>query len=112
MPRARGGGGDVSLERSKRTDGRFAGLFTSVGTTDSVVRWGDVDGSAIVDVLKLFADEGAALMFSRASDGGAICLTVFDGDDRRRFWFRQPADVEDWASEMREKARKAGFGGP
>jgi hypothetical protein len=112
MPRSRSGDRDVSVSRFKQTDGRLAGLVTSVGTLDGLVRFRDVDSSAIGSLLSFLVDEGAAVMFSRAADGGALGVTLFDGEERRRFWFHQVSDLEDWISLLQAKARSAGFGGP
>lgn len=46
----------------------------------SSITWADIPNQLIRDALVSVCDNGASIMFSRTSDGGALGVRVFDGD--------------------------------
>lgn len=48
--------------------------------------WGKVDASAIVAALVAVTDAGGALLLGKTRTGGALVITVCDGDDRIKFY--------------------------
>lgn len=58
-------------------------------------RWGDIESSDIGQLVKDVCDAGHGLVLGRTSDGGALSITVLDGDERIREW---PATIEDFTT--------------
>jgi hypothetical protein len=48
--------------------------------------WSKVDEAAILIALSNVTKEGAALLFGKTRDGGALVLTVCDGDERLKLY--------------------------
>lgn len=60
----------------------------------SVVRWDDLDTNEIGRLVCTVTRVGAAVIFGRTSDGGALSLTVLDGDNRVREYFRTAEEFD------------------
>src|SRR5689334_15004130 len=60
----------------------------------SSVDWDQIDQSRIGLLVHAVTKPGAAIMFGRTSDGGALSVTVLDGDNRIREWPRSAEDFE------------------
>jgi hypothetical protein len=57
--------------------------------------WSKVDEALLLAALVTVTKEGAALLFSRTKDGGALCLTLCDGDDRMKLYGRTREEMND-----------------
>lgn len=55
--------------------------------------WGSIERSEIGQLVCDVCDSGHGLVLGRTADGGALSITVLDGDERIREW---PASVEDF----------------
>ena len=60
----------------------------------SVVRWDDIDTNEIGRLVCTVTRVGAAVIFGRTSDGGALSLTVLDGENRVREYFRTAEEFD------------------
>jgi hypothetical protein len=45
-------------------------------------KWGDIDNQVLRDALVAVADSGAAIQFSKTSDGGALVIHIYDGANK------------------------------
>lgn len=81
-PRPRGRGGSLRSLKSRRTEtGR------AVSTLE---RLGKPLGEAVIrQVLS-----GRGVLLAQTSDGGALSITVYDGDDRERAYPSSPEELE------------------
>lgn len=50
------------------------------------IGWGEADNQQLRDCICAVTDAGAAIMLGRTSDGGALSITVLDGEQRIREW--------------------------
>lgn len=55
-------------------------------TQGTRVSWGDVDQLSIAAAIQEVVESGAALIFGATRDGGALALTVCDGDERLKLY--------------------------
>lgn len=62
------------------------------------VTWSDIPNQLLRDAIVAVADNGAAIMLGRTSDGGALSITVLDGQDKIREW---PHSVDDCETTLR-----------
>ena len=64
------------------------------------ITWAEVDGPTIKSAIHAITRDGAAVVFGRTSDGGALSLTLLDGAERIKKWPNSAADAEtillDW----------------
>lgn len=69
------------------------------GTT--TIRWAQVDGPTLKSAIDAITADGAAILFSRTSDGGALVAQVYDGPNKDKQFFKEPTDavtqLQDWA---------------
>lgn len=63
------------------------------------------------DTIDCVVDAGAALIFSRTSDGGAIALTLLDGDTRRKVYCADQAALNEAFDELTRLYAAAADGG-
>lgn len=59
------------------------------------INWDEVPQDRIGLLVHAICSQGAAVMFGRTSDGGALSITVLDGDNRIREW---PNSIEEFDS--------------
>lgn len=57
--------------------------------------WSKVDVELLVAAIVSVTGEGAALLLSRTRDGGALCLTLCDGDDRLKLYASTREEMND-----------------
>jgi hypothetical protein len=58
----------------------------------TVVTWDEVDNQLLRDTICAVTGAGAAIMLGRTSDGGALSISVLDGDQRIKEW---PSTIEE-----------------
>jgi hypothetical protein len=56
--------------------------------------WAEVDTQLLRDAVVAVADKGAAIQFGKTSDGGALSVRVYDGNDALKDYPRSLEDVE------------------
>jgi hypothetical protein len=69
----------------------------------STVSWSEVDNQLLRDAIVSICDNGAAVIFGKTTDGGALSITVLDGNDKIREWPHSIEDVENtlrWLVDM------------
>lgn len=62
----------------------------------SAFKWSDVPRESISDLVVLLADNGYGLVLGRTTDGGALSITILDGDNRTKEWPSNLHDYEDF----------------
>lgn len=64
------------------------------------VAWGDLESDNIVRLVTRLCDNGFGLVLGKTSDGGALSITILDGDQRVKDWPTNPDDFDkfvEWA---------------
>jgi hypothetical protein len=67
------------------------------------IDWGDISRDGIGEFVQNVTRNGPAIMLGRTSDGGALSITILDGDDKLREWPHTPEEFEeiaDWARDF------------
>jgi len=59
----------------------------------------------------LAVDVGLAVLIARTSDGGAVSITLYDGDDRSRTYCSDDAELAAAAEAIRDAAEANAIGG-
>src|SRR5690242_15489606 len=70
-------------------DGRF------VRSSRTPFQWSDIDASLIGEFVQLVTSHGSAVICGVTSDGGALSITILDGDERIKDW---PATVDEFVA--------------
>lgn len=69
----------------------------------TTITWGEIDNGLLRNAVCAVADNGAAILLGKTSDGGALSIKVFDGNDKVEEWPHSVADCEStlrWLIEM------------
>ncbi len=66
-------------------------------------RWADISVDVLADLVNVCTNAGAAIMFGRTSDGGALSVCILDGDSKIKDYFREPEDVEQFLSWLKDE---------
>ncbi len=66
-------------------------------------RWTDVPADVLTELTILCTDAGAAIMYGRTSDGGALSVCILDGDSKIKDYFREPEEVESFLSWLKDE---------
>jgi hypothetical protein len=88
---------------------RFLWYSQSSAHATEVGEW-DLKSQQLVDAILALLSAGCGVMFGRTRDGGAIAITIFDGDDRARTYADDSIALDDWANGVIAGARQAGIG--
>lgn len=64
----------------------------------SDISWSEVDNQILRDAIVSVCDNGAAIILGKTTDGGALSITVLDGNDKIREW---PHTVEETENTLR-----------
>ncbi len=99
---------EASTRATNRRPGR-GDNFRPLGKRPSVPRVEDITrveaaavGSTVVAALRA----GLAVMFATTSDGGAVSVTLFDGDDRFRTYCVNDEELADALASISDRARR------
>lgn len=68
--------------------------YAAGGHRTGPIRWAEVDGPSIKAAIDALTADGAAIVFGRTSDGGALSLTLLDGKERIKKWPNSARDAE------------------
>ena len=64
----------------------------------AIVSWSEIDNQVLRDAIVSVCDNGAAIILGKTTDGGALSITVLDGNDKIREW---PHSIEDTENTLR-----------
>jgi len=59
----------------------------------SAIAWGDLETDSIGRVVSRLCDAGYGIVLGKTSDGGALSITILDGNERYKDY---PTSVADW----------------
>jgi len=65
--------------------------------------WNDVPSDVVTELVSVCTSAGAAIMFGRTSDGGALSLCILDGDSKIKDYFREPEDLETFLAWLKDE---------
>jgi hypothetical protein len=68
--------------------------------------WGDVDPVLLQQTIHAVTEQGAAVMLTRVSGGTAVCIQIWDGDDRYKAYFGNEDDLSSELSALLDEASK------
>lgn len=71
------------------------------------VDWTDVLDSDIVRMVQAVTETGAAIMFGRTRNGGALVVRIYDGDDRVTYYLNSTFEATALANELERIAQDA-----
>lgn len=80
MPRAKN---DVTTPLNGRGD-KYAKL--GIGEERGKLTWGSADANLLRAAVAAVTEDGAALLLTKTSDGGALCLQVWAGTNRHKLY--------------------------
>lgn len=63
----------------------------------SSIAWDEIPQDNIGTLVHTVCSQGAAIMFGRTSDGGALSITILDGEERIREWPHTAEEFEAFA---------------
>lgn len=86
------------------------GRYGRVGASkpaSSVASWEDAEPDDLWKTIIAVTNAGDALTLAKTRDGGAVALTVMDGDDRLKYYATGEAEVKTLLAEIRASAEDA-----
>lgn len=75
------------------------------GSGPGLARFKDVDSDRWLEAINGCLDAGLGLLISATRDGGAISLTVYEGDDRSRSYASDAGELVELLAAVRDRAK-------
>lgn len=69
------------------------------------IDWTDVLDTDIVRMVQAVTETGAAIMFGRTRNGGALVVRIYDGDDRATYYLNSAFEATALAGELERIAQ-------
>lgn len=69
----------------------------------ALISWHDIDSDIIASLITTVTDAGAAIMLSKTSDGGALALTVLDGESKVKEYPRTETEVHNFGLWLKDE---------
>lgn len=79
-------------------------LVDRTGSGNRVAGIVKVDSKLWVAAIECCLAAGLGLLFSSTSDGGAVSITLYDGNDRSRSYATSPEELADMLAIVRDRA--------
>lgn len=67
------------------------------------IGWSDIGDDIIASLVTTVTNAGAAVMLSKTSDGGALAITVLDGDSKLKEYPRSETDVNNFVLWLKDE---------
>lgn len=83
------------------------GRVGSAKPSSSVATWEDAEPDDLWKTIIAVTNAGDALTLAKTRDGGAVALTVLDGDDRLKYYATGEAEIKTLLAEIRASAEDA-----
>lgn len=64
------------------------------------ISWRSADARALQDAIVAVTEDGAAVLFSKTSDGGALALQILAGTERYKYYLADSIEIDDLLREM------------
>jgi len=79
----------------KKSKGGLAQKWAQVRTDDNVTNlgWDACDSAALLSLVTTITDQGGAVILGITRDGGALMVTVLDGDSKLKEYVPNNSDV-------------------
>lgn len=74
---------------------------------DNPVSWELSEATLLHDAICFITDVGDAVLVAKSRDGSVLCLTVFSGETREKFFWRDPIEIHAGLTKLIEAARTA-----
>lgn len=94
---------DEKLNKRGKGKGAAGGRMESLRssrTKGNGINGNDIDPDAVRNAVVAVIGAGAALMFGLTSDGGALVITVLDGDDRYKEYLHEGEEINFYLAEL------------
>jgi len=101
MPRKNGGTNEPQVEPNRRGAARVERTESRRYHSDTA-SYAGCDNQLLRDALVAITDSGAAVLFGRTSDGGALTIQVYDGQERIREYPHTAEEAEGVLSWLRD----------
>jgi len=79
--------------------------MTEDSTAESVRDW-DIKAQQFAEAILCIIATGAAVMVGTTRMGGAVSLTIFDGENKYRKYCEDSISLDDWSDDVIGRARK------
>jgi len=79
--------------------------LTEDSSAENVRQW-DFKTAQFAEAIMCIISTGAAVMIGTTKAGGAVSLTIFDGDHKVRKYVEDSIGLDDWADDVIGRARK------
>jgi len=80
----------VGLADHKGREGKGTGAWKSKHKS---ISWSSGPTETMRDFIAQLTDAGCGVLFSRTTDGGALVVSVYAGDDRSKEYITEPGDI-------------------
>lgn len=80
----------MGARQSNESNGNGKGTWR---TNRQTISWSGGPADSMRDAIGRITDSGAAVLFSRTSDGGALVFQVFAGTERSKEYVTVPGDI-------------------
>lgn len=88
---------------------RFLWYFQASAHASEVGEW-DLKSQQFTEAILTLLSADCGVMFGRTRDGGAVAITIYDGEARSRTYAADSIEMDDWANGVIAGARQAGIG--
>lgn len=88
----------------RKSGGRYGSIGNGSAERNPPVT--DWEPEYLADAVTGVLSAGDAVMFGCTSDGGAVCVTIFDGDQRHKNYFSKPDELNQFFRALAQEARK------
>lgn len=69
----------------------------------AVIGWHDIGDDIIASLIATVTNAGAAVMLSKTSDGGALAITILDGDSKLKEYPRSETEVNNFTLWLKDE---------
>lgn len=80
----------MGLMDTKGRDGKSTGSWKKKHNS---ISWSSGPTETMRDFIGKLTDAGCGVLFSRTTDGGALVVSVYAGDDRSKEYITEPGDI-------------------
>lgn len=92
MPKATGGSSSSETFRTDKARDPYAGLFQ--GKSQDRATFAAIEGPSVAAAIDRILANGDAVMFGTTSDGGAVCVQIWNADLRRKLYAARQEELE------------------
>jgi len=94
--------GSGSIAELRKNSGKWSKYTQAKAKGDA--SWAKVDISSVFAALVAVTNAGNAILFSKTRDGGALVITLCEGDERAKFYSSTKEECEEQLSIIADNA--------